>query len=507
MSQDTLALFSNIVREHQGNKRAYAAHPPSPSFRPEGNERNIRRKRLRVYHDASRSLAKASLISTLSGAHPLHNPFLDFFHPETNQLSDNPMAQLPLQKCSNSLSNASDSYQDMEASFECEHKLPPSAKQASTSLSTLNHTPEDMKSLKLRLVSSTQGRKMSLDFETRALAGKGAFSEVWQVTHRLDGCTYAIKRNTLPHNSDKARWDALQEVFALSALQGHPNILRYYDAWFEEAGRHLLIQTEYLPKGSLYSLYVDRARSMNAEELLALASDMSCALSYIHKKGIAHLDVKPDNIFRSNRILGQESYVIGDFGLACHKDGYDARTTEGDARYLRPEALAENSLPMSAYSIEQNSLKNKEASFFDLRAGDVFSLGATLYELGMGVPLTKNGRQQNGSGIVLKAMAQEVGAKCQSPLVTEIVSRCLELDPGQRATAHEVRDMCKSHPSSGSADTINRLAKELRETKEKLRQHRTWMRSLMRRGEAVRDQYRSKFSNSSTLMPSQVMEL
>lgn len=56
---------------------------------------------------------------------------------------------------------------------------------------------------------------------------------------------------------------------------------------------------------------------------------MAAALKHVHELGIAHLDVKPDNIFKS--ISGGSTYKLGDFGNACPKDG-SRQWTEGDSR-------------------------------------------------------------------------------------------------------------------------------------------------------------------------------
>ena len=41
---------------------------------------------------------------------------------------------------------------------------------------------------------------------------------------------------------------------------------------------------------------------------------MAAALQHLHDRGIAHLDVKPDNIFEATQ--GSGTYKLGDFGLA-----------------------------------------------------------------------------------------------------------------------------------------------------------------------------------------------
>lgn len=68
---------------------------------------------------------------------------------------------------------------------------------------------------------------------------------------------------------------------------------------------------------------------------------MAQALQHLHSKGIAHMDVKPDNILTT----GDSAYKLGDFGLARPLGSCEgaAQLEEGDSRYawnLRSTALS-----------------------------------------------------------------------------------------------------------------------------------------------------------------------
>ena len=91
------------------------------------------------------------------------------------------------------------------------------------------------------------------------------------------------------------------------------------------------------------------------------------ALHFIHERGIAHLDVKPDNIYVKNGV-----YKLGDFGCATLLNK-SLPIEEGDARYMPQEILNEN--------------------YDHLHKVDIFSLGVTVYELIRGSPLPESGPQ------------------------------------------------------------------------------------------------------------------
>jgi len=75
-----------------------------------------------------------------------------------------------------------------------------------------------------------------------------------------------------------------------------------------------------------------------------------------------HLDIKPDNILHS--FSGK--FKIGDLGLARITTNLE-EINEGDSRYLAKEIL-------------ENITENAE-NIPDLTKADMFSLGATLYEI------------------------------------------------------------------------------------------------------------------------------
>jgi len=88
-------------------------------------------------------------------------------------------------------------------------------------------------------------------------------------------------------------------------------------------------------------------------------------LDFIHERGVAHLDVKPDNIYFRNGI-----YKLGDFGCATLINRSLA-IEDGDSRYMPPEMLNDK--------------------YEHLDKVDIFSLGAAVYELIRGTPLPESG--------------------------------------------------------------------------------------------------------------------
>ncbi|XAR61299.1 Non-specific protein-tyrosine kinase [Bertholletia excelsa] len=198
------------------------------------------------------------------------------------------------------------------------------------------------------------------DFHEMEKIGNGNFSCVFKALKRIDGCLYAVKKSTRLLRQDIERRKALMEVQSMAALGFHENLVGYYSSWFEN--ERLFIQLELCD----HSLSISKSSKLFTEgEVLELLHQIAKALHFIHERGIAHLDVKPDNIYVKNG-----AYKLGDFGCATLLDR-SLPIEEGDARYMPQEILNDK--------------------YDHLDKVDIFSLGVTIYELIRGSALPESG--------------------------------------------------------------------------------------------------------------------
>lgn len=256
-------------------------------------------------------------------------------------------------------------------------------------------------------LGSSSLSKYLTDFVELELIGSGSFSKVFKCMKRIDGWTYAIKKSKRHFRGRADTERALREVHALAALSHSNHVVRYFDAWMEND--LLYIQLEYCSGCSL-STIVDRYKPHHVPEdvLCRMLCHLAKGLHDMHTRKIVHMDVKLQNV-----LVGPgEVYKLGDLGTAAPMDG-TSEITEGDNRYLSRELL--------------------EGSRANLRAGDIFALGATIYELALGSSLPSNGEEwqkiRDGDLVLFRHYSNSL---------QHLIASMLHPDPLQRPSAGEI---------------------------------------------------------------------
>jgi len=120
------------------------------------------------------------------------------------------------------------------------------------------------------------------------------------------------------------------------AQLSHPNVVTVYDQGAD--GRTLYLAMEYVPGRNLRDLLRERTR-LRPREALDIIEGVLSGLAAAHAAGIAHRDVKPENVLLGNA----QSIKVADFGLARLLS--DVTHTKsglliGTAAYLAPEQVA-----------------------------------------------------------------------------------------------------------------------------------------------------------------------
>jgi serine/threonine protein kinase len=193
--------------------------------------------------------------------------------------------------------------------------------------------------------------------------GSGSCGTVYLAQHQKIRIPVAVKVMNLfaLQNTSVILQQLRLEAFLLAQLN-HPNIVRLWD--FEDDPPFPYLVTEYVSGESLGDRLI-REGTLSALEVVGIIMKVIDGLEAARQFGIAHRDVKPDNI-----LLGKNGEVkVADLGLAIITD-----------HRLRTKAPAELPYELAGTAAYLAPEQATAPGAVDHRA-DIYSLGATMYHV------------------------------------------------------------------------------------------------------------------------------
>jgi renal tumor antigen len=140
-----------------------------------------------------------------------------------------------------------------------------------------------------------------------AKKGEGTFSEVLKAQSIASGKYVAIKcmKN---HFDSIDQVNNLREIQALRRLAGHPNIIKLHEVLYDEPTGRLALVFELMDM-NLYEAIKGRRHYLPDIKTKQYMYELLKALDHMHRNGIFHRDVKPENL-----LLSDDEIKLADLG-------------------------------------------------------------------------------------------------------------------------------------------------------------------------------------------------
>ena len=273
----------------------------------------------------------------------------------------------------------------------------------------------------------TSGDKVLQKFILQKCLGRGGMGEVWLARDELLGENLALKLLPPIVRADDQAIEDLKNETRSGRQLSHPNIVRVFD--FHQDDKNAAIAMEYVDGDPLSRVRSRQPNGVfNTNEITNWTINFVSALDYAHRNHVVHRDLKPSNLLVDKKDGGLK---IVDFGIARSIADSMQRCTRsvqatGTLAYMSPE---------QAMGRSANA------------ADDIYSLGATLYELLAGTPPFFTGeifhQLQKVPPQPINERRREKGINEPISAVWEaVIMRCLAKERSQRPqSGQEVLDL------------------------------------------------------------------
>ncbi len=253
-------------------------------------------------------------------------------------------------------------------------------------------------------------RRLGDRYELVECLGDGSYGWVWKAQRVADGAIVAVK---IPKAQGK-RNEELAEGSPLVGQAAHPCVVDVY--WMGRVPPErewYAIEMEYFPSVTLAQMLDQGEEGFVASyaRLLGVFEQVLEGCAHLHRVGMSHGDIKPQNI-----LVSAERVKLTDFGSSVLPEDMYARTRENGGTIL-----------YSAPEIVGATLATRDASARYL--SDIYSLGVLLYHL-VTARLPHDTLSQVARHVPF-ARARELNSSVSQAL-DDFIDRCLKLAPEER---------------------------------------------------------------------------
>lgn len=268
------------------------------------------------------------------------------------------------------------------------------------------------------------GKTLEGRYRIDGIIGRGGMGRVYRGTRVATGGAVAIKVIRAELASNLSAVKRFHREARSASMLSHPHTIRIFDFGQAESGE-LYMAMEYL-SGRLLGSVIRSAGAMGTAETVKIAGEIAQSLAEAHAAGLAHRDLKPDNVMLVEAVGKRDFVKVLDFGIAkvLSTDSSDSVVTGtgaivGTPHYMAPElATGERNITTAV---------------------DIYAFGVILFEMLSG---RRPFEAETPLAVLLKHVSDPVPPLPAETIVPEelrgLLVRMLAKAPADRPTAEEV---------------------------------------------------------------------
>ena len=326
------------------------------------------------------------------------------------------------------------------------------------------------------------GNKYYNEYKVIKLLGKGAYSKVKLVMK--DDVKYAMKiidkkelkkkkifkqdkdGNVIVTNLLK---DALKEIAILKKLD-HPNIIKLYEILHNYQKEKIYLILEYAEYGDIVDYNEENGsfsinkhisdiyekkdkdkKSFNEkkyyeeDDIRMFIKHIILGINYLHKNGIIHHDIKPNNILLCKKGICK----ITDFNFSSILDNLNVdnigQNVDCADNFRAPETIVSDKDNNSENKDDHNEQNNENNSFRG-KPLDIWALGITIFIMSyLKFPFDSDKGVLELYEVIKEGKAQFPIEPFYSRKLKYLIEKCLEKDPNKRKTADDILKILAIH--------------------------------------------------------------
>jgi serine/threonine protein kinase len=254
--------------------------------------------------------------------------------------------------------------------------------------------------------------------------GSGAHSTILHIRRQADSREYALKIVNIDSKEEMKFLDQARHEFRVAQMLGHPNLIKIFCLETRRNWLFAIKKAEMLIE-LVNGKTLDETPPLPMPKLVPVFAQVASGLVHMHRRGVYHADLKPNNIL-FNPKTGQAKII--DYGLAWIK-GEAKDRLQGTPEYMAPETV-------------RGKVINEQT--------EIFNFGATMYRLvtlklpvnAMAVKDTTKLNEKTWKGMLKQV--SELNANVPESLCS-LIHSCLEFNPARRPEKmNEVRESLRA---------------------------------------------------------------